>query len=168
MSDWPSRVARQIVGKALLLRHEPLAGFATEFDRLSFAEAVALRLRCPALDGLLSHELTNSLNNYLKSRTKKAPGNIAWRDHVSQVRIITSETRLQARIVTILVFEDLRLSPEQQAVWRSWFRENRKMFADRGLTIDKMLFNTLDGYTARHYKDSIPLRLPALLASPTW
>lgn len=156
------------VSKTFLIGAEPIAGFETEPDRLSFAEALALRLRRPALNSVLSEGLPTSLNRYLKARQKSSPGDTAWCDQVSQVRILVSANRLQLETVTILVVEDVPLGAAHEDVWRSWLRENRKVFADKGLTIDKILFGTLDSYTARLYRDSLPMRLTALATAPTW
>lgn len=153
------------VSKGVLLGNSPTEGWAQESDRLTFAEAVATKVRRPALHDALSAELTHSLNTYLKFTHKGQP---EWWERVEQVRLRIVGDRLKPQSVSLLVCCELELSAEQCELWRQWQPQAAKILRTHHIDLGPPLFETLDKLPARLYKDSVPLRLPALKRVPVW
>jgi hypothetical protein len=153
------------VSKGALVNDPPTGAWAQEADRLTFAEAVATKIRRPALHDALSTELTQSLNKHIKLSHKAQP---EWWERVEQVRLRIVGDRLKPQSVSLLVCCEVELSAEQCDIWRQWQPQATKILQKHEIVLGPPFFGTLDKMPARLYKDSIPLRLPALGRLPVW
>lgn len=154
------------VSKGLLLERSPIAAWLDEEDRLDFAEAVARKARRPALADVISKDMVDSLNTYIGTTSKQSP---EWREKVSQVRLrISGGSRLRPTSVSLVVCCDAKLTVEERSLWRSWQKQGKRLLAQAGIALEPQLIQTMDELTARLYKDSVPLNLPALGRPPAW
>jgi hypothetical protein len=155
--------------KALLLHTEPLNGFATENDRLNFAEALGRKRRRPAVHGSLSEGLPQSLDAYIAEVQKPKvapPGD--WYQKVEQVRLIISGDRLGPDRVTMLVIAEDPLSPDEKGLWRAWRTRAARVLKKDGITLAAIVFTDLDKLSARRYAESLPVGVQALGRPPSW
>ncbi|MGH8940326.1 MAG: hypothetical protein ACRDV2_13410, partial [Actinomycetes bacterium] len=153
------------VSKGVLLERTPVDGWADEIDRIEFAEAVARKVRRPALHDVISNDVKDSLNTYIGSTSKNAP---EWREKVLQVRLRVNGDRLRPTSVSLLICCDVKLTTEEKAIWRGWQKQGKRILAKAGIGLDPQLIQTLDEMNARIYQDSVPLHLPALGRPPAW
>jgi hypothetical protein len=152
------------VSKALLAKHSPIDVFASEADRLSFAEMIAAKLRRPALHEALSEALTASLAAFIAAG--KGPDN--WLDKVDQIRIAITEDRLNPSAVTVVIMSSEPLERAEIAYWRTWRKSGAKLLRGHGITLGRILILAEDKMSAKLYRQTIPLRIRGLERPPTW
>jgi len=153
------------ISKGLLASRSPIEGFATEEDRLLFGEAIAIKKRRPALADVISYDLPRSLSNYIKTTEKAQP---EWWQHVEQVRLRIKGDRLRPSAVALLICEDIELSSRQRKIWRDWRKQGAALLRPHRITLDPVLFQTIDDMKARLYRETVPLRIPELGRPPVW
>jgi hypothetical protein len=153
------------VSKGVLLAQTPTrrSGWADEPDLLDFAEAIARKARRPALHDVISDDMVDSLNTYIRGTRKSFP---EWHEHVQQVRLRLNGERLRPTSVSLVICCDVELTAEEKATWRGWQRQGKKLLATAGIGLGPPLIRTLEQLPARIYQDSVPLKLPALGPPP--
>lgn len=153
------------LSKALLLDREPLPAFATYQDEMAFSEHLASRLRRPALHSMLSEDLPQSLDAFIKNQTRAVEG-LDWKENVAQIRLLTTDDRLREQEVTIIVLGRQDFEHIHKCIWRRWYNQNRRKFP--GFRIQPLMFSTMMKLPALYYFNSVPLRIKSLGLPPSW
>jgi hypothetical protein len=151
--------------KGILLNKSSKSGFVTETDALNFGEAIAARMRRPALHEALSYDLPRSIDALIADSDKAQP---EWWEHVEQVRISIHGDRIAPTSVTPIVIEVVRLEPSERKIWRDWQKRLRRQLQKTGIRLHPVQFGSLDSISARLYKESVPVRISKLGRAPNW
>ena len=146
------------VSKAVLLTRQPRSAFASEEATLKFAEHLGARFRRPALHAALSEELGRAINRHIQKRMKQSA--FAHTEHVRLV--VKTGSRLEPKVVSLVVVLRERLEPADQEVWRDVDAAARSVLTPHGIMLDPTLIGTAESLSAQTYRMSVPLRITSL------
>jgi hypothetical protein len=155
------------VSKAQLIGTTALPGFATENDRLAFAEALARKKRRPALHDVLSYDLPKMLNDHVAERNRALRPR-DWYLEVEQVRLQVTGDRLGPDTVSLIFVCEVDMPVEHRAEWREASKVLKRRLRSAGFHLGAMTFTTLDKMSGRLYRDTVALDVAALGRPPQW
>ena len=92
------------VSKGVLVQATPIDLGVSENVRLAFAEALAAKVRRPALHDALSEEIRRSLNGYINEPHPDADTD--WLDRVEELRLRIEGDRLQPSALQLIILFD--------------------------------------------------------------
>jgi hypothetical protein len=156
------------VEKGALVGKTPVEAFATEADRLIFAERLATRVRRPAYADAVQDLVIRPLDDWIRSDHRKALKESSGRfTDVEEVRLRFDGDRLDPAWVQLVVFQETPLSREDQGPWRQW-REvtNRQLSRQVGIPLRPVQFTSLAKMSAADYRLLAPVWLRYLGRGP--
>lgn len=153
------------VSKALLLSREPVDGFVTEQESLSFGEVLAQKIRRPALDVSLSEKLPRLLTEFVRNSGAKRQ----CFAKVEQVRLhVLRGDRLNPGRAQLLVLTNSgALDEPEQEVWSALNAKADTMCKQHGLEYAPLVHYDVTRLTADLYRKSVPVRCD-LLGHTRW
>lgn len=149
------------VEKGALVERDPLAGFATEQDRLDFSDRIATRVGRPAYADSVHDHVIGSLDRWIRDGLKGAKKQRSARfSGVQEVRLRIDGDRLSPRAVQLVVFQKSQLSQEDQAAWRAWRDEAAVLIKGSGIELQPIQFSSKSDMSAADYDElaRVPLR----------
>jgi len=146
--------------KSLLLQRTPVEGFASEDERLAFAETLAVKFRRAALHPALSEDLPRALDKFVRDTGHR---NQAFAK-VDEVRLVVlAGDRLRpARAQLLVLSNGVTLSDAEQEVWARFQAMASKLFDAAGIVLGAMVHSNVHKLSAGHYRESVPIRCPIL------
>ena len=144
------------LSKGVLVDVDPIDVWASEQDRLRFAEALARKYGRAALSSALSEELVKSLNEHVKQNPPEAS------ERIEEFRLRIVGDRLTPIEVQLIVFTDVEADRDLRQVWRTWTKKGAKLLKANGVRLAPTLVITPEKCSARLYKNSVPLQVSGL------
>ncbi|MEW1952056.1 hypothetical protein [Terrabacter sp. NPDC080008] len=150
------------LSKGILVGATPVNVWATERDRLTFAETLARKYRRGALSSALSEALVSSLNEHIKV------ADVEFSERVEELRLRIEGDRLLPTQVQLMVLTDHKPDSATKKMWRGWTKKGAKVLKNSGITLLPTIVLAMDDCSARSYKNSVPLYVSQLGRPPTW
>lgn len=144
------------ISKGLLLSREPVGGFLTEDESLSFGEVLAQKFRRPALHEALSEELPKVLETYVQN-AGHSTNPFAKVDEV-RLNIMAGDRLNPVRGQLVIITENGALTPVEQAAWTDLNKSASQLFAKHGITFVPLVHFDISHMTAALYRKTVPVR----------
>ena len=156
------------VEKGALVARAPLDGFASENDLLDFAERVATRSRRPAYADAVHDFVIAPLDDWIRNDEKNALREHSGRfTDVEEVRLRIEGDRLDPAGVQLVVFQETKLSREDQGAWRKWReRAKKRLLKEADIELRPIQFSSLATMSAADYRQLATVWLRYLGRSP--
>lgn len=151
--------------KTLLIGRDRLPGFVNELDRLHFSETLAFKFRRPALHPVLSEDLPQIIDGFVRSQ---GPTNRAFAK-TEQVRLFVTEgTHLNPTSAHIFIITRQDLTETEEDFWRRWEKLAIPVLRAQGIELAPTLFESPETMSASLYRTSNPLRIESLATHAWW
>lgn len=144
------------ISKGVLVNSVPIDLWATEQDRLHFAECLARKYGRPALSSALSEGIVNSLSDHIKQNDADAS------ERIEEFRLRIEGDRLTPVTIQLIVLTDVEPDRDLKKVWRAWTKKGARLLKPEGIGLLPTLVITPEKCSARVYMNSVPLRVSAL------
>lgn len=144
------------LSKGVLVNATPIDAWASERDRLHFAECLARKYRRAALTSALSEDLVRSLSDHIKQNEPEAS------ERIEEFRLRIVGDRLNPAEAQLIVLTDVEPDRDLKKAWRAWTRKGVKLLKAEGIGLLPTLVVTPEKCSARMYMNSVPLHVSAL------
>ena len=144
------------VSKALLIERDPISGFLTQDESLSFGEVLAQKFRRPALHEALSEDLPKILESYVQN-AGHATNPFAKVDEV-RLSIMGGDRLNPVRGQLVILTENGSLTPEEQGAWTDLNKSAGQLFAKHGITYANLVHYDVSNMSAALYRKTVPVR----------
>lgn len=144
------------VSKGLLIGREPVDGFLTENESLTFGEVLAQKFRRPALHEALSEELPKVLETYVQN-AGAAKNPFAKVDEV-RLSIMEGDRLNPIRGQLIIITENGELTPVEQDAWESLNKYASQLFSAHDITYADLVHYDIARMPASLYRKTAPVR----------
>ena len=149
--------------KAILCGRQPINGFATERDRINFAQRLAARSQRPALSEHVHDNVVASIADWFSSEEKVALREDSGRfADVERVCLRIGGDRLDPEWVQVFVFQETNLSFQDKGHWRRWRNRAARSLKKLNIKLEPVAFNSLTKMTVEQYEGLVPLFIPGL------
>ncbi len=144
------------VSKALLIDRDPISGFLTEDESLTFGEVLAQKFRRPALHEALSEDLPKVLETYVQN-AGHTTNPFAKVDEV-RLNIMAGDRLNPLRGQLIVLTENGELTSEEQAAWTGLNKKASQLFATHNITYANLVHYDISDMRAALYRKTVPVR----------
>lgn len=152
--------------KSLLVKRDPIHGFATEEDVIRFADHCAAYSNRPALPGLVHDYVIKHLKRYFENKAERREACRALNLHSVRIKVSGPDESPTVQLLVILLNDEENNKKAAEAVFTPWWNNATNNIRDKNVTVTLLgtRYATLASLTAQEYLSSSPFRVDLVIA----